>query len=52
MKSSVTKRLEDLENQQAQPAKVHLGWYGKEPSNPDAPHYKLKWLDECRGELQ
>jgi hypothetical protein len=51
MKSSVMKRLEDLENQPAQPAKIHFAWYG-ESSNPDVPHFKLKWLDECRGGLE
>jgi hypothetical protein len=50
---SLSRRLEDLERQQEGTPKIRLRWYDDpEPSNPNAIHIKLRWLDECRGGLQ
>jgi hypothetical protein len=48
---SLNKRISNLENQKALPAEVHLVWYG-EKFDPNIPHFRLKWLDECRGGLE
>jgi hypothetical protein len=50
---SLSRRLEDLERLQEEPPKVRLRWYDDlVPSNPNAIHIKIRWLDEYRGGLE
>jgi hypothetical protein len=48
MKTSLERRLADLERQQSDPPKVKLLWYDEEQASPEpgTTRIQLRWYDE------